>query len=82
MPVLAGRQRHSSMLNTSLVVSILTASLIQPHQRMRVNNTSTEAAMTLWDFVLATLPIVFLWDIRISQKTKAGICALMGLGVL
>ncbi|MCJ1245655.1 hypothetical protein MMC30_002859 [Trapelia coarctata] len=38
--------------------------------------------MTLWDFVLATLPIVFLWDIRISPKIKAGICGLMGLGVL
>jgi len=49
---------------------------------MRANNNLAEAAMTLWDFVLATLPIVFLWDIRISLKIKAGICGLMGLGVL
>ena len=44
--------------------------------------TPSAAAMTLWDFVLAGLPIVFLWDIRITPKVKAGICGLMGLGVV
>lgn len=64
------------------MVSVLATSPFQLRKMMRANNNLAEAAMTLWDFVLATLPIVFLWDIRISLKIKAGICGLMGLGVL
>lgn len=34
------------------------------------------------DWLLALLPIAFLWDIQMNLKIKASICALMGLGVL
>ena len=32
------------------------------------------------DWLLASLPVVFLWDVQLNRKTKAGICALMGMG--
>ncbi len=34
------------------------------------------------DFVLALFPIVLLWKVQIALRTKAGICILMGLGLL
>lgn len=36
------------------------------------------AAIT--DFILSTLPIMFLWNIRIHKKVKLGICGVMALG--
>ena len=32
------------------------------------------------DFILATLPIIFLWNIKIKKTIKFGICGLMALG--
>ena len=34
------------------------------------------------DWVLASLPIVFMWRMQMSIKTKLGICTLMSLGFL
>ncbi len=34
------------------------------------------------DFVLAILPIFFLWDVQISMRKKLGICILMGFGMM
>lgn len=34
----------------------------------------------VYDFVLAILPIIFLWNVKISVRRKIGICMLMGLG--
>lgn len=34
----------------------------------------------LQDWFLATIPIVFLWNLHMGLKQKVGICALMGLG--
>ena len=34
------------------------------------------------DFVLALFPIVLLWKVQIALRTKAGLCTLMGLGLL
>jgi len=34
------------------------------------------------DFMLALFPIVLLWKVRISLRTKAGLCILMGLGLM
>ena len=45
----------------------------------------TDGITAIWaftDLVLAILPVVFLWKIRISNLTKFGICVLMGLGLL
>ena len=38
------------------------------------------AVSTLSDWVLATLPIFFLWNVQMSSKLKAVICCLMGMG--
>lgn len=38
------------------------------------------AASVLCDWVLATLPIVFMWNIQMRIRVKVGICVLMGLG--
>ena len=43
---------------------------------------SDKAANALADFILAFLPIVFLWDVQMNTSTKVGICTLMGMGVL
>lgn len=43
---------------------------------------SNKAANALGDFLLAFLPIVFLWDVQMNIRTKVGICILMGMGVL
>lgn len=43
---------------------------------------SDKAANALADFVLAFLPIVFMWDVQMNLRTKVGICILMGMGVL
>ena len=43
---------------------------------------SDKAANALADFILAFLPIVFMWDVQMNIRTKAGICILMGMGVL
>ncbi|KAL8760418.1 MAG: hypothetical protein Q9199_000042 [Rusavskia elegans] len=34
------------------------------------------------DFVLAGFPIVLLWNVQLSKRTKVGLCMLMGLGVI
>ena len=36
----------------------------------------------LCDWILATLPIVFLWNLQMKVRVKVGICALMGMGYL
>lgn len=38
-------------------------------------------ACVFCDLVLALLPVVFLWSVQISRKTKFGVTLLMGLGV-
>lgn len=38
------------------------------------------AVSVFCDWLLATLPIVFLWNVQISSRIKAGICCLMGIG--
>ncbi|KAL8701532.1 MAG: hypothetical protein Q9201_004861 [Fulgogasparrea decipioides] len=35
----------------------------------------------LSDFICATFPIVLLWDVPLSKRTKVALCLLMGLGV-
>jgi hypothetical protein len=34
------------------------------------------------DFICALLPVVVLWNIKISLKTKIGVCGLMSLGLI
>ncbi|KAL9000871.1 MAG: hypothetical protein Q9169_000626 [Polycauliona sp. 2 TL-2023] len=34
------------------------------------------------DFVLALFPILLLWNVQLSKRTKLGLCMLMGLGVI
>ena len=34
------------------------------------------------DWILASLPIVFMWNVQVSVKTKLGICILMSMGFL
>jgi hypothetical protein len=34
------------------------------------------------DFMLALFPIVLLWKVQIAVRTKAGLCVLMGLGLV
>lgn len=34
------------------------------------------------DFMLALFPIVLLWKVQIATRIKAGLCALMGLGLM
>jgi hypothetical protein len=34
------------------------------------------------DFVVASLPVLFLWDVQIDRKKKIGIICLMSLGFL
>lgn len=36
----------------------------------------------LIDFVLALLPIAVLWDVKLSKRTKSGVAALLGMGLL
>ena len=44
--------------------------------------TSVSAVSAFIDFVLALLPIVFLWNVQMKKNMKIGICILMGLGFL
>ncbi|KAM7190651.1 putative integral membrane protein [Naviculisporaceae sp. PSN 640] len=37
---------------------------------------------SLIDFVLALFPIAILWNVQLSKRTKAGVAALLGTGVL
>ena len=48
----------------------------------RYGLTVVEAASLLCDWILATMPIGFLWKIQMSHKNKAAICALMGMGFM
>lgn len=34
------------------------------------------------DFALALMPIVMLWDVRLNKRTKTGVAALLGMGML
>ncbi|KAI4233244.1 MAG: hypothetical protein LQ349_004533 [Xanthoria aureola] len=34
------------------------------------------------DFILAGFPILLLWNVQLSKRTKVGLCVLMGLGVI
>ncbi len=43
---------------------------------------SDKAANALSDFILASLPTVFMWDVQMNIQRKAGICILMGMGLL
>ena len=43
---------------------------------------SPSAASVTCDWILATLPIVFLWNLQMKVRVKMGICALMGMGYL
>ena len=36
----------------------------------------------LTDFILAALPVVIVWNVQISTRTKVSLCLLMGLGVM
>lgn len=36
----------------------------------------------LMDLVLAMLPIAILWDVKLGKRTKAGVAALLGMGLL
>lgn len=38
--------------------------------------------MAASDFVLALYPIFIFWDLQMSRKRKAGLCALMGGGII
>ena len=40
------------------------------------------AAAVSCDWALASLPIVFMWEVQMSIKKKLGICMLMSLGFL
>ena len=40
------------------------------------------AVAVLCDWTLASLPIVFMWNLQMSTKLKAGICLLMSMGFL
>lgn len=40
------------------------------------------AASVLCDWILATLPVVFMWNIQMRTRLKVGICFLMGMGYL
>ena len=42
----------------------------------------TIAAAVFCDWALASLPVVFMWDLQMNPKLKAGICVLMGMGFL
>lgn len=43
---------------------------------------SDKAANALADLILAFLPTVVMWDVQMNIRIKAGICTLMGMGVL
>ncbi|KAL8915510.1 MAG: hypothetical protein Q9171_000075 [Xanthocarpia ochracea] len=34
------------------------------------------------DFIFAGFPIILLWNVQLSKRTKVGLCLLMGLGVI
>lgn len=40
------------------------------------------AVAVFCDWALASLPIVFMWNLQMSLRLKAGICVLMGMGFL
>lgn len=40
------------------------------------------AVSVFCDWALASLPIVFMWNLQMSIKLKVGICVLMGMGFL
>ncbi len=40
------------------------------------------AVSALCDWILATLPVVFVWNIQMKTRVKVGICVLMGMGYL
>lgn len=42
----------------------------------------TLAVAILIDWILASLPIVFMWNLQMSKKVKGGILVLMGMGYL
>ena len=50
-----------------------------PHVQRSISDFNGVVSV-LGDWVLATLPIVFLWNVQMSSRIKAGICCLMGMG--
>lgn len=40
------------------------------------------AVAVFCDWALASLPIVFMWNLQMSLRLKAGVCVLMGMGFL
>lgn len=51
-------------------------------RKQEIMLTCHSAISILSDWALASLPIVFMWNIQMSIKTKVGITALMGAGFL
>lgn len=52
----------------------------QIHDRGEINR--LVGASVLSDWILASLPIVFMWNLQMTIRNKVGICILMGMGYL
>jgi hypothetical protein len=50
------------------------------HSRQITNSTIAYSVIT--DFICAFLPIAVLWKVKITLKTKIGVCCLMSLGLV
>lgn len=74
-------------MHTYLWVTIMAVSLVSDNEALYlcacrgllILNT---AVAVLCDWTLASLPIVFLWNLQMSTKLKVGICLLMSMGFL
>jgi hypothetical protein len=53
---------------------------LQLHPRHIANFTTAYSVIT--DFICAFLPIAVLWKVKITLKTKIGVCCLMSLGLI
>ena len=63
-------------LETSKAVRVESRDLYDPSLTFHI------AVAVLIDWVLASLPIVSMWNVQMSVKIKAGILVLMGMGYL
>jgi hypothetical protein len=50
--------------------------------RHGADNMEPPAYSVVTDFVCALLPVVVLWRVKISARTKVGVCGLMALGLI
>ena len=48
----------------------------------RIELTSSQGYWALVDFLLATLPITFLWRLKLDLKQRVLLSVLLGLGIL